>query len=95
MLGLFWGLLENAAGRDGEAKQEGSVRTRSEQVFCFFLFVMPSRHETQSPVSQRAPVKPVGHKQVKLATWSTHSAPFRHGCDSHSSTSAGGPRGNF
>lgn len=45
--------------------------------------------QTQSPVSQSAPVKPAGQTQVKLATWSTHSPPFRQGRDSHSFTSAG------
>lgn len=45
--------------------------------------------EFKSPVSQSAPVKAAGQTQVKLATWSTHSPPFRHGCDSHSSMSGG------
>lgn len=38
----------------------------------------------RSPVSQSAPVKVAGQRQVKFATWLMHSPPFRQGCDSHS-----------
>lgn len=43
---------------------------------------------SNSPVWQNAPVKVEGHVQVKPATWSMHSPPFRQGPDSHSFMSA-------
>ena len=43
--------------------------------------------EFDSPVSQRAPLNPKAHVQLKPLTWSLHVAAFWHGFERHSSIS--------